>query len=89
MGFGGSVASMIASLRSNKRARETIFENKPTLGEVKHTRFPTQEVDPTELRAFREKVQKAKRRSDIKVVIILGVFFTLSLLFFLKIKQVI
>jgi len=89
MGFGGSVASMIASLRSNKRERDTIFENKPTLREVKNTEFPTQEIDPVELRAFREKTQQARRRSDIRVVIILGVFFTLSLLFLLKIKQVI
>ncbi|OJJ14711.1 hypothetical protein BKI52_41475 [marine bacterium AO1-C] len=85
----GSAAHMIASLRSNKRERETIFENKSSIGKARNTGLPMQEIDPAELKAFQEKVKREKRHSDIRVAIILGIFFTLSLLFFLKIKQVI
>ncbi|HAS41102.1 MAG TPA: hypothetical protein DCS93_11520 [Microscillaceae bacterium] len=85
----GSVLSMIITLRNNSRERETIFENKPILEKVRDTTFPTQEMDPAELQAFREKLKKRKRRSDIMLAIFTVSFFALSLFFFLRQTQMI
>jgi len=85
----GSVLSMIITLRNNSRERDTIFENKPILKKDRNTAFSNQEMDPAELQAFRKKLRKRKRRSDIILAIFTVSFFALSLFFFLRHTQMI
>lgn len=83
MGFGGSVGAMLASLKSNKRARPSAFKKLKENG-VEYTTKTELHFDkkstPAQLRALRKQIKKENRIALIKKAIIIGILLVLIIL---------
>lgn len=83
MGFGGSVGAMLASLKSNKRARPSAFKKLKENG-VEYTTKTELHFDkkstPAQLRALRKQIKKENRIALIKKAIIIGILLVIIIL---------
>ena len=69
MGFGGSAAAMIASIKANKRARVSTFDKIKNFKKNKKSKlfFPNK-ATKKDLKEIREKIQKQNNISFFKKV---------------------
>ena len=82
MGFGGSVAGMLASLKSNKRARPDTFKKMKGVGNVKYSElYFEKKATPHQLKKIREKMQAENRKIFRNRIILFSVFIFLIIYF--------
>ncbi len=80
MGFGGSVHSMITSLKNNKRSRKTIFEKDIIENNGAYSKFTdSKKMSPIEFKIFQEKLKENRRNSRRRFLIVFTVSLTLVL----------
>ncbi len=87
MSFGGSVASMITSLKNNKRSRVSTFKKLKGYESIQYKEgIIDKKATPEQLKAIREKLQKENRRSYIIQIVFFVLFFMIlySLFNFVK-----
>jgi len=78
MSFGGSVASMITSLKNNKRSRVSTFKKLKRYESIPYKEGVfDKKATPEQLKAIREKLQKENRRSYIIQIVFIVLFFIL------------
>lgn len=82
MGFGGSVAAMITSLKNNKRERKTRFDK--DMGQVDRKPFVDhKKSSPEQLAALRERIKQEQAltslRTNVLIVLILAALAGIAL----------
>ena len=81
MGFGGSAAAMVASIKNNKRNRPSAFKK---LKEHNNGAYKKGSIDkkasPELLQEIREKTIRENKTRLIKNLILLSIIFTVSFL---------
>lgn len=71
MGFGGSVAAMIATIKNNKRNRVSTFKKIKELKKSKKSELHFEKkANPIELKKIRDKIQKENELVFRKKIII-------------------
>ncbi|MAY23578.1 MAG: hypothetical protein CMC74_12420 [Flavobacteriaceae bacterium] len=77
MGFGGSVAAMIASLKNNKRDRTTLYDKdkkgKNASGSSYGAFVDHKKMSPEEFKAFQQKLKEKKKAETKRQLILFGV----------------
>ncbi len=82
MGFGGSVAGMIASLKNNKRSRVSTFKKLKGYENISYKKGKIEKkATPKQLKEIREKLQKENKRNLIITVTVFS--FSIIVLFVL------
>lgn len=80
MGFGGSVHSMITSLKNNKRSRKSIFEKDIIENNGAYTKFTdTKKLSPLDFKKFQETLKEERRKSRRRFLILFSVCMALIL----------
>ncbi len=80
MGFGGSVHSMITSLKNNKRSRKTIFEKDIIENNGAYNKFiDTKKMSPLEFKKFQDKLKEERKSSRRRFFIIFSISMVLVL----------
>lgn len=78
MGFGGSVAAMIATLKNNKRNRISTFDKIKDLKKTKKSELYFENTaSPIELKKIRDKILKENEIAFRKKVIIIVILLLL------------
>lgn len=66
MGFGGSAAAMIATLKNNKRAKSTTFKDMKNYQKTTYSQLHfSKKATPKQLQEIRERLQSRNRKSLI------------------------
>ncbi len=66
MGFGGSAAAMIATLKNNKRAKSTTFKDMKNYQKITYSQLHfSKKATPKQLQEIRERLQSKNRKSLI------------------------
>ena len=74
MGFGGSAAAMIASLKANKRKRVSTFDKIKDFKEGKEIKVHFKnKATPKQLKEIREKIQEENKKALTKKVVLISV----------------
>ena len=75
MGFGGSAAAMIASLKANKRKRVSTFDKIKDFkeGEEIKVHFKNK-ATPKQLKEIRERIQEENKKALTKKVVLISIF---------------
>lgn len=73
MGFGGSAAAMITSLKNNKRTRVSTFKKMKDFKEGKNIQVSfDKKATPQQLKRIREKLQSENKKKLKRVLLISG-----------------
>ncbi|APZ46194.1 hypothetical protein BW723_07735 [Polaribacter reichenbachii] len=73
MGFGGSAAAMITSLKNNKRTRVSTFQKMKDFKEGKNIQVSfDKKATPQQLKRIREKLQSENKKKLIRILLISG-----------------
>lgn len=81
MGFGGSVAAMIASLKANKRTRVSTFDKIKDLKKSSKTElYFKKKASPLELKKIRDKLQKENDANFKRKILFLIILLIILLL---------
>lgn len=76
MGFGGSVAAMIASIKANdaQRAKRRASYKDGTYTKASYGEFVDhKKMSPTDFAAFKQKLHKEKRAEQLKTIVLIVV----------------
>lgn len=78
MGFGGSVAAMLTSLKNNKRDRKTAFDKETGKMRSTYGKFVDhKKLSAEDFAAFKLKMVKQKRRS--RIVLLVQIFISICI----------
>jgi len=73
MGGGeAAIAAMIQAIRNNRvvlKSKRKIFDKHPSKTDMRHRELEFKQATPTELKAFREKLQ-AEKRKQIRLTVL-------------------
>ncbi|QIE60757.1 hypothetical protein G5B37_14690 [Rasiella rasia] len=77
MGFGGSVAAMLASIKANNAQlarRKANYRDSKSYGSVTYGKLEDHtKMSPTEFTAFKEKLAKEKRAESRKTMVLIAI----------------
>ena len=82
MGFGGSAAAMVTSMKNNKRSKSTTFKDMKSYKKVTYSKLNFhKKATPRQLQKIREELQAKNKKDFVRKLIVIILFLT-ALIYF-------